>query len=193
MPSIRSRRPPPLVLPGLALLAVLAAACAPARVPMPPAPAGAPAVTAPPPAPDVAAVTDEMIARTNDARRAAGVPALARSAALTSAAQLQADQMVKAGRMEHELPGQPYPDLKSRLVAVRYDVRAAGENIAEGLRTGAEAVATWMNSPAHRDNILSRNYTEMGAGVAAASNGRRYFVQVFGRPAPPAPRAAPEE
>jgi uncharacterized protein YkwD len=121
--------------------------------------------------------------RTNAARRAAGLPALARSVNLMSAAQLQADQMVQAGRMDHDLPGQPYPSLKSRLAAVQYDVRAAGENIAEGQRSAAAALTTWMDSPGHRANILSRDYTELGTGVAAARNGRLYFVQVFGRPA----------
>jgi uncharacterized protein YkwD len=158
--------------------------------------AGAPAKTTPPrparPAPaapvvatptlNASAVADEMADRTNAARRAAGLPSLARSVNLMQAAQLQADQMVKAGRMDHELPGQPYPTLKSRLAAVQYDVRAAGENIAEGQRDAASAVATWMDSPAHRANIMSKDYTEIGTGVAAARNGRLYFVQVFGRP-----------
>jgi uncharacterized protein YkwD len=123
-----------------------------------------------------------MIERTNAARRAAGIPALTKSVNLMSAAQMHAEQMVKAGRMEHELPGQPYPTLKSRLAAVQYDVRAAGENIAEGQRSAADAVSTWMGLPVHRANILSRDYTELGTGVAAARNGRLYFVQVFGRP-----------
>lgn len=134
-------------------------------------------------APNVAAVAADLLDRTNAARRTTGLPALTKSVNLMSAAQLHADQMVKAGRMEHELPGQPYPTLKSRLVAVQYDVRAAGENIAEGQRSASEAVGTWMDSPVHRANILSRDYTELGTGVAAARNGRLYFVQVFGRPA----------
>ena len=148
----------------------------PAR-PTPTTPASAPATL------NASAVADEMSDRTNAARRSAGLPALARSVNLMQAAQLQADQMVKAGRMEHELPGQPYPTLKSRLAAVQYDVRAAGENIAEGQRTAAEVIGTWMDSPAYRANILSRDYTELGTGVAAARNGRLYFVLVFGRPA----------
>ena len=170
------------------IAAVLTAGCASA-----PAPAPAPTTSRPsrptpsapttPAALNATAVADEIVDRTNAARRAAGLPGLGRSVNLMQAAQLQADQMVKAGRMEHELPGQPYPTLKSRLAAVQYDVRAAGENIAEGQRSGAEAMTTWLDSPGHRANILSRDYTEMGAGVAAARNGRLYFVQVFGRPA----------
>lgn len=177
-------------LPSLAALSIVAlvAACASAPTPVgtgtvarPSGPVTAPASGAP--TLNATAVAEEMIDRTNAARRAAGMPGLSKSVNLMQAAQLQADQMVKAGRMEHELPGQPYPTLKSRLDAVQYDVRAAGENIAEGQRSAAEALSTWMSSPGHRANILSSNYTEMGAGVAAARNGRLYFVQVFGRPA----------
>lgn len=169
-------------------LAALGAACASAPAPASPRTTSGPsrpATTPPSGAPvfNAAAITDEMVDRTNAARRAAGMPGLSRSVNLMQAAQLQADQMVKAGRMEHELPGQPYPTLKSRLAAVNYDVRAAGENIAEGQRSAAEALSTWMSSSGHRANILSSDYTEMGAGVAAARNGRLYFVQVFGRPA----------
>jgi uncharacterized protein YkwD len=48
-----------------------------------------------------------------------------------------------------------------------------------------------MDSSRHRANILSRDYTELGTGVAAARNGRLYFVAVFARPGtPPAARAA---
>lgn len=173
-----------VTLPLVALAAACASAPAPASTSTtsrPSRPATTPASGAP--TLNATAVAEEMIDRTNAARRAAGVAGLAKSVNLMQAAQLQADQMVKAGRMEHELPGQPYPTLKSRLTAVQYDVRAAGENIAEGQHSAAEALSTWMSSPGHRANILSSDYTEMGAGVAAARNGRLYFVQVFGRPA----------
>ena len=132
---------------------------------------------------NVTVVAGEMVERANASRRASGLPALAKSTNLMSAAQLHADQMVKAGVMAHDLPGQPYPTLKSRLAAVQYAVRAAGENISEGQRSAVEAQTTWMDSPEHRANILSRDFTELGTGVAAARNGRLYFVQVFGRPA----------
>ncbi len=170
------------------LLALIASGCTSAPTPVSTTPGrpSRPASTAPvaaPPTLNASAVAEEMVDRTNAARRAAGLPGLARSVNLMQAAQLQADQMVKAGRMDHDLPGQPSPTLKSRLAAVQYDVRAAGENIAEGQRDATGAIATWMDSPNHRANILSRDYTEIGTGVAAARNGRLYFVQVFGRPA----------
>lgn len=120
--------------------------------------------------------------RTIAARRAAGKSGLARSINLMSAAQLQAEQMAKTGTMSHSLPGTAYPTLKARLAAVSYEMRAAGENIAEGQRDPAEVLSSWMHSPGHRDNILSSEFTEMGTGVAVGRNGRLYWAQVFGRP-----------
>ncbi len=173
--------------PILALIA-LAAGCAssppvsrPAAVPGPPS--RGTTVATPAPAVNVVAVADEVADRTNATRRSAGLPALLRSVNLMQAAQLQADQMVKAGRMGHELADQPFPTLKARLAAVQYAPRAAGENIAEGQRSAGQVLTMWMDSSAHRANILSRDYTEIGTGVAAARNGRLYFVQVFARPA----------
>jgi uncharacterized protein YkwD len=179
------------------LLVVVAAgigcSSSPAPAPVPaPAPGRAPSRPAatPPvaaaPAVDVNVVADDLFDRTNTARRAAGMPGLARSVNLMAAAQLQADQMVKAGRMAHELPDQPYPTLKARFAAVQYQARAAGENIAEGQRSAVQVTSAWMDSSRHRANILSKDYTELGTGVAAARNGRLYFVAVFGRPGTPA-------
>jgi uncharacterized protein YkwD len=136
---------------------------------------------------------DDVLIRTNAARRAAGLSGLMRSVNLMSAAQLQADQMAKTGTMAHEVPGTAYPTLKSRLAAVSYEMRAAGENVAQGQRNAAEAVSMWMSSPGHRANILSSDYTEIGTGVALGRNGRLYWAQVFGRPLRPssARRATP--
>jgi uncharacterized protein YkwD len=125
---------------------------------------------------------DDVLMRTIAVRRAAGKSGLTRSVNLMSAAQLQADQMAKTGTMSHALPGTAYPTLKSRLAAVSYEMRAAGENIAEGQRDAAEVMSSWMRSPGHRDNILSGEFTEIGTGVALGRNGRLYWAQVFGRP-----------
>jgi uncharacterized protein YkwD len=142
-----------------------------------PGPAGAANTTA-----ALRNAADDVLVRTIAARRKAGRSGLERSVNLMSAAQLQADQMAKTGTMSHALPGTAYPTLKSRLAAVSYESRAAGENIAEGQRDAAEVVSSWMRSPGHRDNILSSEFTEIGTGVALGRNGRLYWAQVFGRP-----------
>ncbi|MEP6999569.1 MAG: CAP domain-containing protein [bacterium] len=128
------------------------------------------------------AIGEEIVVRTNVERKAVGVPALARNAALMNAAQLQANQMAARNIMAHQLAGAAYPSLDSRLAAVRYGARAAGENVAEGHPSSAAVVAGWMSSPGHRANIVSTHFTEMGAGAATAKNGRRFYAQVFGTP-----------
>jgi uncharacterized protein YkwD len=128
------------------------------------------------------AAADEIVTRTNTERRNKGLPALTKSVNLMRAAQIQADQMASAQTLEHELPGAAYPTLTARLAAVSYTMAAAGENIGEGYTSPADATAGWMGSSGHRANILSSKYTEMGAAVATAKNGTRYWVQVFGRP-----------
>ncbi len=41
------------------------------------------------------------------------------------------------------------------------------------------AVRGWMNSPEHRQNILDRQYTTTGIGIAQSRNGQIYITQVF--------------
>ena len=157
---------------------VMAAACATSA---PPAqdrsgPSLPPVVTAP------NSAGEDIVVRTNAERKKLGVPGVARHAALMTAAQLHADQMAALGRMAHDLPGAAYPSLDDRLAAAGYRMRASGENVAEGYPSAAAVVAGWMTSPGHRSNILSAQFTEMGAGVATAKNGRRFYAQVFGAP-----------
>ncbi len=41
------------------------------------------------------------------------------------------------------------------------------------------AVRGWMNSPEHRQNILDRQFTTTGIGIAQAKSGQIYITQVF--------------
>jgi len=144
--------------------------------------APAPVPTAPPPSVPPSAAAEDIVVRTNGERARLKLPGLARNEQLMRAAQLQANQMAALNRMAHELPGASYPTMDSRLAAVGYRRSYAGENVAEGYPNAAAVVAGWMTSPGHRENIVSTDYTEMGAGVAPAQNGRLFYVQVFARP-----------
>lgn len=124
---------------------------------------------------------EEVLTRTNAARRAASLAPLSRSVNLVRAASIQAEQMAKGNVLEHDIPGAQYPTLGTRLTAVQYPMKAAGENIGEGWRSPAAAVAGWMSSSGHRTNILSTNYTEIGTAVAMGPNNTVFWVQVFGR------------
>jgi uncharacterized protein YkwD len=98
------------------------------------------------------------------------------------AAQLQADQMAKAGTIAHVLPKAPYPTAKDRLAAAGYVWQAYGENLALGQTDAVRAVDSWMHSSGHRKNLLNAEFTELGVGYATDRQGRPYYVQVFGRP-----------
>lgn len=163
---------------AVALALALAPACAAVASPAP--------QRADPSPPVVATTTneagEEIVVRTNGERKRMGLPEFARNAALMNAAQLQANQMAALNRMAHDLPGAAYPSLGSRLDATGYRMRTSGENVAEGYPSAAAVVAGWMTSPGHRDNITSTRFTQMGAGVAAAKSGRKFYAQVFASP-----------
>lgn len=160
-----------------AMVCVAIAACA--------RPAERPVVTTGPlvtPTEPILSAAEEIVSRTNSERSKLRLPALARNAALMRAAQLHAEQMADVNRLAHELPGARYPTMDARIAAAGYRRSAAGENVADGYPSAAAVVAGWMTSPGHRENIVDKQFTEMGAGVAAAKSGRRYYVQVFARP-----------
>lgn len=171
--------------------ALLGVALACGGSPPPAAPAPVP-VQAPPPTPApatpsrastraAASITDSIFALTNRERVRADLTPLRKSAELTRAAQIQAEQMASAGKLAHDLPGTRYPSLSSRLRLVGYTATSSGENVAEGYTSGAALLAGWMTSTAHRANILSARFTETGVGTARSKSGRTYHAQVFGR------------
>jgi uncharacterized protein YkwD len=102
---------------------------------------------------------------------------------LTEAARLHAEQVARAGRLEHTLERAPHPRLADRMAAAGYAWQAIGENLAAGQQSAGQAVDAWMSSSGHRANILSSSFTETGAATATDAGGRPYYVQVFGRPA----------
>lgn len=60
--------------------------------------------------------------------------------------------------------------------------QAIGENIAynRGFENPVEfAVERWMQSPSHKQNLLSGQWKESGVGIAVTNDGTYYFTQVF--------------
>ena len=129
-----------------------------------------------------ATITAAIIELTNLERQRVGLPALRAEARLMQAAQLQAEQNATLGRLDHVLPDARYPSPEDRLAAAGYPWQAYGENIAYGHASVAAVVTAWMNSPGHRENIVSPSFTEIGAGHTIDRSGRPYYAQVFGRP-----------
>ena len=57
-------------------------------------------------------------------------------------------------------------DFATRIGAVGYDWRMAGENIATGYDTPRAVVRAWMASTGHCENILDPSYRNVGTGIS---------------------------
>ncbi len=121
----------------------------------------------------------ELLKLTNEERKKAGVPPLASNAKLQAAASQHSANMARQEKLAHELDDKNPSD---RLKEQKYKFSAIAENIAEGQRTPAEVVKSWMGSEAHRTNLLNAEYTEIGLGIAESANGTRYWTLVFAKP-----------
>lgn len=124
----------------------------------------------------------------NQEREKEKLPKLKSSPLLVKLAQAHADNMAKQEKMAHKLDDK---GVKERADDAGYDYRSIGENVAyagaEDPRTPepkpADIHANWMKSKAHRDNIVSPKFTEVGLAIARSKKGNYYYAQVFGRPA----------
>lgn len=120
---------------------------------------------------------------TNNNRGAAGLSVLQINSLLEKAAQQKAQDMAQKGYFAHTSPEGKTPWYWLDKTGYRYSY--AGENIAIHFYDSQDLVKSWMNSSSHRTNILNKNFTEIGIGVATGLyKGKEtvYIVQLFGRP-----------
>jgi uncharacterized protein YkwD len=132
---------------------------------------------------DIAAVRRAVLDRVNAERRAARRAPLAPDPRLDQAADRHARDMLARGYFAHESP--EGKTVRQRAEAALYKWRAIGENIAEGQLSVDEVMQGWMESPHHRENILSRDFTQMGLGLAMGEGTKGFqvvWVQTFGQP-----------
>lgn len=129
-------------------------------------------------------VSREMLVQVNAARERAGLKPLRLDSVLAKAAQRHAEDMLKRGYFDHRSPAGT--TVRERSTAAGYRWAAIGENIAYGQTSVDEVVETWLESPGHRKNILSPNFSELGVGLALGKgpDGRYQilWVQNFGAP-----------
>lgn len=118
----------------------------------------------------------QVAALVNQERAAYGLPALTLSMQLCDGARLKSQDMQKNRYFDHNSPTYGTPFEMMRSLGITY--AAAGENIAMGFSTAEAVVNAWMNSPGHRANILSENYTHIGVGYVASGG---YWTQWFTR------------
>lgn len=98
----------------------------------------------------------------NDVRAENGVAVVMENATLNTAASAHATDMVQNNYLAHvNLDGMTPGD---RATAAGYDWDFMAENIAQGFFTEGSVVQAWMDSPAHRDNMVDPRPEEFGLG-----------------------------
>ena len=117
----------------------------------------------------------------NKERAAKNLEALIWKDDLARVARLHSQNMADGNFFNHRgLDGSMVNDRANSLGVRRW--QAIGENIAfnQGYENPAEfAVECWMDSSAHRENLLNARWQETGVGIAVAANGAYYFTEVF--------------
>ncbi|WP_033827043.1 SafA/ExsA family spore coat assembly protein [Bacillus andreraoultii] len=122
----------------------------------------------------------QVVKLVNQERAKAGLKPMTHNWELSRVARYKSMDMRDRGYFSHTSPTYGSPFTMMNNFGIRSS--AAGENIAEGQSTPQAVVTSWMNSPGHRANILSTNYTQIGVGYAAGGSGRHYWTQMFIRP-----------
>jgi uncharacterized YkwD family protein len=120
---------------------------------------------------------EQVVKLVNEKRAAAGLKALKSTSSLNNAAEKKSKDMRDKGYFSHTSP--TYGNLPSMLKKFDISYKAAGENIAAGQTTPASVVSSWMKSPGHKANILSKKYTHIGVGYVSGGNYRHYWTQIF--------------
>lgn len=124
---------------------------------------------------------DEIINLTNAQRSANGLEALTFNPLLAQAAVSKAANMFAENYWAHNSPSGKTPWVF--ITAAGYKYVYAGENLARDFTDAGSVVDAWMNSPSHRENILDKNFKEIGVAVADGNltghNGI-LIVQMFG-------------
>ncbi len=103
-------------------------------------------------------------------------PAVGWNNKLENAAAAHSNYMQRSGRLTHSGRNGMMPE--KRVSASGYQWSAVAENIAMGQRNTSEVIQSWLQSPQHCRNIMSRNITEIGAARSGA-----YWTLVLAAPA----------
>ncbi len=110
----------------------------------------------------------------NGERASAGLGSLAGSGGLDQVARAQAQRMADRDAIYHN------PNLGSDADAAGVNWTLIGENVGVGEDVNSVHDA-FMASPGHKANIVHRDYTVIGTGVAIGKDGSVFVAQVFAR------------
>lgn len=126
---------------------------------------------------EVADWEQQVVDLVNEERVKADLEPLELDVELSNVARIKSEDMRDEGYFDHFSPvyGSPFEMME------QFDITflAAGENIAAGQDSPEAVVKAWMNSPGHKKNILSPDFTHTGVGYADGGSYRHYWTQQF--------------
>lgn len=120
---------------------------------------------------------------TNNKRREYGLNDLKSNSTLDEIATMKANDMASKEYFAHISPEGKNPWHWFKIAG--YSFAHAGENLAVSFTDSDSITRAWMESPKHKANIVSKNYTEIGTGVAVGKyKGRKstFVAQVYAKP-----------
>lgn len=106
----------------------------------------------------------ELLNLVNYERAQRGLSGLVLNPQLTEAAKAKSAHMFSNNYWAHYAPDgtTPWSFIKSS----GYNYLYAGENLAKGFTNSSDAVNAWMNSPTHRENLLSPQFKDVGFSIS---------------------------
>lgn len=128
-----------------------------------------------------ASVQVQVLKLLNATRKQASLKALRTNSRLQQVATAHVVDMMTNNFFDHA--GSDGSQVWDRATRAGYRYAAIGENIAwtQGFAiSGAQAFQQWMDSPGHRDNMLSGEFRELGVSVGCRGD-ETWYVMVLGR------------
>jgi len=107
--------------------------------------------------------TQKLLTLTNEERAKDGLSELSYNLKLEEAAQKKAKDMFAKDYWSHYGPSGETP--WDFILDSDYQYEYAGENLAKNFLFSGDVVNAWMNSETHRDNILRKEYSEVGFAI----------------------------
>lgn len=127
--------------------------------------------------------TQDLLSAHNAERAKAGLAPLSLNTTLSESAKNKAEAMFAVDCWSHYCPSGKAP--WDFFLEADYNYEFAGENLAEGFQNPDSVMQAWLNSPTHRENILSANFSEVGfafvSGDYQGKNSNLLVVVHFGK------------
>ena len=126
---------------------------------------------------------EKLYQLTNEVRQKYKLAPLNYNEKLSQAAYLKAQDMFGKNYWAHYAPDGKTP--WEFILKAGYQYEYAGENLAKNFLFSQGVIDAWMNSPSHRENILKKEYQEVGFAVVNGvlnNEETTLVVQMFGAP-----------